>query len=68
MKKPSEYVKIPRRRAEELLKLAAQIGNMDQTEREGLTSGERYAHALGRCNSLGREIEAALASHLEYGR
>ena len=60
----SETVKISRRALEEIRKLAQQVGSADKTERDGLTPGEAYAHALGRCNSLGKEIAALAAVYL----
>ena len=51
-----ERVRIPRTDMERILKLARDIDDCGATDREGLGLAESYAHALGRCNSMGREI------------
>ena len=58
-----QYIKIPRRTLEELLKDARQIAAMDKSEHPD--SGAAYAHALGRCNGTAKGIVAALEVCLE---
>lgn len=66
MNKPSEFVRMPRKAAEDILKSANQVGAMDRTE--GLLSGAGYANALGRANGIGKEIAAYLTVYLENAR
>ncbi len=63
MKKPSEYVRIPRRVVEEVLREAAEIENRKKADH--LTdSGSAYAYAMGQSAGCAGRIKCILEGYL----
>ncbi len=67
MKKASEYVKIPRRVLEEVLREASAIENRQKAEH--LTdSASAYAYAMGQSSGCAINIKCQLEGYLKEGK